>query len=205
MLSRGDAVVYKCRGMYKVEEIGTLDFSFADSKKKYYTLQSIEDAKDKAYVPTDDEKNIRRPVSFEEAKHLLDCVDKIEVLSVKNEKFREQEYKDCISDFKPENWVRVLRTLYTRTKRRGSMTSMDKKYQMLLEHALYSEMQYVLGISAALHPMVFQMENIIDIIVLVVMSAIVLCFAWTKQKLVRWEGAVMLAMYAGYVVYICLR
>ena len=98
MLSRGDAVVYKCRGMYKVEEIGTLDFSFADSKKKYYTLQSIEDAKDKAYVPTDDEKNIRRPVSFEEAKHLLDCVDKIEVLSVKNEKFREQEYKDCISD-----------------------------------------------------------------------------------------------------------
>ena len=103
MLSRGDAVVYKCRGMYKVEEIGTLDFSFADSKKKYYTLQSIENAKDKAYVPTDDEKNIRRPVSFEEAKHLLDCVDKIEVLSVKNEKFREQEYKDCISDFKPEN------------------------------------------------------------------------------------------------------
>ena len=149
MLSRGDAVVYKCRGMYKVEEIGTLDFSFADSKKKYYTLQSIENAKDKAYVPTDDEKNIRRPVSFEEAKHLLDCVDKIEVLSVKNEKFREQEYKDCISDFKPENWVRVLRTLYTRTKRRGSMTSMDKKYQMLLEHALYSEMQYDLGISAA--------------------------------------------------------
>lgn len=149
MLSRGDAVVYKCRGMYKVEEIGTLDFSFADSKKKYYTLQSIENAKDKAYVPTDDEKNIRRPVSFEEAKHLLDCVDKIEVLSVKNEKFREQEYKDCISDFKPENWVRVLRTLYTRTKRRGSMTSMDKKYQMLLEHALYREMQYVLGISAA--------------------------------------------------------
>ena len=149
MLSRGDAVVYKCRGMYKVEEIGTLDFSFADSKKKYYTLQSIENAKDKAYVPTDDEKNIRRPVSFEEAKHLLDCVDKIEVLSVKNEKFREQEYKDCISDFRPENWVRVLRTLYTRTKRRGSMTSMDKKYQMLLEHARYSEMQYVLGISAA--------------------------------------------------------
>lgn len=45
--------------------------------------------------------------------------------------------------------MRVLRTLYTRTKRRGSMTSMDKKYQMLLEHALYSEMQYVLGISAA--------------------------------------------------------
>ena len=38
-----------------------------------------------------------------------------------------------------------------------------------------------------------------------VMSIIVLCFAWTKQKLVRWEGFTMLVMYAAYVVYICLR
>lgn len=64
---------------------------------------------------------------------------------------------------------------------------------------------FVLGVAAAIHPMVFQMENIIDIIVLVVMSIIVLCFAWTKQKLVRWEGFTMLVMYAAYVVYICLR
>ena len=32
MLSRGDTVVYKCRGIYKVEEIGTLDFSFANER-----------------------------------------------------------------------------------------------------------------------------------------------------------------------------
>lgn len=148
MLSIGDAVVYKCRGMYKVEKIGPLDFSFADNKKDYYTLQSIEDQRDKAYVPIDDVKNIRRPVSTEQAKELLDKMKEIEILSVKNEKFREQEYKDCISDFCPENWVKVLKTLYKRTKRRGSMTSMDKKYQMLLEHALSSEMKYVLGIPA---------------------------------------------------------
>ena len=60
MLNRGDAVVYKCRGLYKVEDIGTLDFSFADRKKKYYTLQSVEDERDRAYVPTDDESNIRQ-------------------------------------------------------------------------------------------------------------------------------------------------
>lgn len=64
---------------------------------------------------------------------------------------------------------------------------------------------FVLGVAAAIHPMVFQMENIIDIIVLVVMSIIVLCFAWTKQQLVCWEGFAMLVMYAAYVVYICLR
>ena len=64
---------------------------------------------------------------------------------------------------------------------------------------------FVLGVAAAIHPMVFQMENIIDIIVLVVMSIIVLCFAWTKRKLVRWEGFTMFVMYAAYVVYCCLR
>lgn len=148
MLSRGDAVVYKCRGMYKVEDIGTLDFSFADRKKKYYTLQSMEDSRDRAYVPTDDESNIRRPVSREEAMDLISRMPDIEVLRVKNEKFREQEYKNCIADFCPENWIKVLKTLYKRTQSTGSITSMDKKYQMLLEHALYSEFSFALGIPA---------------------------------------------------------
>ena len=69
----------------------------------------------------------------------------IETLHVKNEKLREQEYKDCISGYSPEGWVKVLKTAYSRTKSRGSVTSVDKKYQMLLEHALYSEFSYALG------------------------------------------------------------
>ena len=148
MLSRGDAVVYKCRGLYKVEDIGTLDFSFVDNSKQYYTLQSVEDAGDKAYVPAEDETNIRRPVSRDEALDLIRRMPQIEVLQVKNEKFREQEYKECIADFCPENWVRVLKTTYKRTKSRGSITSLDRKYQMLLEHALYSEFSFALGIPA---------------------------------------------------------
>ena len=152
MLSRGDAVVYKCRGLYKVEEIGEigpLDFSFVDSKKQYYTLQSVEDAADKAYIPTEDESNIRRPVSREEALTLIGRMPQIEELEIKNEKLREQEYRACISDFCPENWVRVLKTTYNRTKTRGSITSLDRKYQMMLEHALYSEFAFALGIPAS--------------------------------------------------------
>ena len=149
MLSRGDAVVYKCRGLYKVEDIGTLDFPSVDSKKQYYTLQSVEDERDRAYVPTDDSTNIRQPVSREEALELIGRIQDIEVLKIKNEKFREQEYKNCIADFCPENWVKVLKTTYKRTKSRGSVTSLDRKYQMLLEHALYSEFAFALGIPAS--------------------------------------------------------
>ena len=96
MLSRGDAVVYKCRGVYKVEEVGKLNFSFVDGKKDYYTLQSIDNQRDKAYVPIDDDKNIRRQVSEQKSKELLDKLTEVDVLNVKNEKYREQEYKGSI-------------------------------------------------------------------------------------------------------------
>lgn len=145
MLDRGDAVVYKCRGLYKVEEIGTLDFLYSDNGKVYYTLQSVEDAGDRVYVPADDETHIRRPVSRAEALELIGRMPEIETLHVKNEKLREQEYKNCISGYSPEGWVRVLKTAYSRTKSRGSVTSIDRKYQMILEHALYSEFSYALG------------------------------------------------------------
>ncbi len=63
----------------------------------------------------------------------------------------------------------------------------------------------VLGVAAAISPVAFVMENIIDIVVLVVMSLIVWWFAWSKQKITRGEGIIMLLMYAVYVVYICIR
>ena len=65
MHNQGDAVVYKCKGVYRIEDVGTLDFTFADRKKKYYTLQSVGNAKDRAYVPIDDETNIRKPIERE--------------------------------------------------------------------------------------------------------------------------------------------
>lgn len=63
----------------------------------------------------------------------------------------------------------------------------------------------VLGIAAAISPVAFNMENVIDIILLTVMSLVVWAFAWSKQKIVRWEGAVMLVIYVGYMAYIIAR
>lgn len=64
---------------------------------------------------------------------------------------------------------------------------------------------FVLGVSSALSPITFIMENIIDLVILTVMSIVVWCFAWSKKKIGRFEGAVMLLAYAGYMVYICMR
>ncbi|MBS4803536.1 MAG: RpiB/LacA/LacB family sugar-phosphate isomerase [Clostridium sp.] len=49
------------------------------------------------------------------------------------------------------------------------------------------------------------MENIIDIIILIIMSTVVWIFAWTSKKINRKEGIIMLLVYVVYMVYICIR
>lgn len=64
---------------------------------------------------------------------------------------------------------------------------------------------FVLGIAASISPIAFIMENVIDIVLLTVMSLLVWGLGWTKQKIDRKEGILMLVIYAVYLVYICVR
>lgn len=63
----------------------------------------------------------------------------------------------------------------------------------------------VLGIAGVVSPMAVLMENLIDDIILIAMSAIVWIFAWRKKQISRVHGIIMIVMYAVYVVYICMR
>ena len=63
----------------------------------------------------------------------------------------------------------------------------------------------VLGVAAAISPVKFLTDNIIDTVVLIAMSLVVLVFAWTSKMIDRREGAAMLGMYAVYMAYICIR
>lgn len=63
----------------------------------------------------------------------------------------------------------------------------------------------VLGVAAAISPVAFVMENLIDIAILIVMSIVVWVFAYSNQQIRRREGVVMLLMYVAYLVYICIR
>ncbi|MCI8485077.1 MAG: calcium/sodium antiporter [Lachnospiraceae bacterium] len=63
----------------------------------------------------------------------------------------------------------------------------------------------VLGAAGAISPMEVLMENLIDDVILIGMSAVVWVFAWRRKQISRWHGIIMLAMYGGYMVYICIR
>ncbi|MDD7516769.1 calcium/sodium antiporter [Ruminococcus flavefaciens] len=64
---------------------------------------------------------------------------------------------------------------------------------------------FVLGIAAAISPIGFTMQNAIDTAVLIAMSLLVLVLCIPKKKMLRWHGALMLAVYAGYTTYIFMR
>ena len=63
----------------------------------------------------------------------------------------------------------------------------------------------ILGVAAAVSPMAFIMENVIDIAFLLGFSVLVWIFCITKKQLGKLEGAVMILAYAAYTVYICMR
>lgn len=63
----------------------------------------------------------------------------------------------------------------------------------------------ILGVAGTISPMTFIMENVIDIIILTVASLLIYVFAWTKERIDRKEGIIMLLIYATNLVYICLR
>ena len=63
----------------------------------------------------------------------------------------------------------------------------------------------ILGVAAAISPITFVMENIIDIIILLIFSVITYFLCRSRNELDKKEGLLMIAMYATYMVYICIR
>lgn len=64
---------------------------------------------------------------------------------------------------------------------------------------------FVLGIAGSISPIAFIMENVIDLLLLTLMSVFVWILGWTKQRIDRREGIIMLVIYVVYLVYICIR
>ena len=63
----------------------------------------------------------------------------------------------------------------------------------------------VLGIAGSISPMSFLTENIVDIVILIVLSIIVWFMSKSAKQLNKKEGWTMCLLYAVYVIYICIR
>ena len=81
---------------------------------------------------------------------LLREMPQIDLITVANDRLRENEYKDCIRSLDGKRWVSLLKTVRQRGKERidkgKKMTALDERYMKLVEMQLYSEIAAVLDI-----------------------------------------------------------
>lgn len=83
-----------------------------------------------------------------------------------------------------------------------------KEVDMALGNAIGSNIfniLMVLGLAGAISPIAFITENIIDICILIAFSLIVWLISWTRKKITRPEGLLMLLLYGAYTAYIIAR
>ena len=64
---------------------------------------------------------------------------------------------------------------------------------------------FILGISGTIHPITVEKQNLIDAVIVLVISIVVYFFACRKRRIERKEGIIMLSIYVIYMIYAILR
>ena len=84
----------------------------------------------------------------EEAEDLLKRIPEINEVWIRNDKEREQNYKNAIQSNDPEKLVGIIKLIYQRKKNRQEQgkksTVIDGKYFDIAENLLYSELELVM-------------------------------------------------------------
>ncbi|WP_036606434.1 CarD family transcriptional regulator [Oribacterium sp. P6A1] len=149
MFHNGDYVVYGCKGIHKIIDTTILNLDGVSKDKEYYVMQPYDKPSGSVYAPVDSTKiNMRKVMSKDEAKAFIKTVPGIGVLDIKNNKQREDAYKECIKSCSPDELMRVIKTLHLRKEERSSqgkkLTLTDTHYMQQAEGILYDELSLVL-------------------------------------------------------------
>ena len=151
MYQIGEIIIYGSNGACRVEKVGSVEMEGLPKEKIYYTLKPVYANGGTVFTPVDNQKVKMRPVlTAKEADELIKRIREIDILWVKDEKNREQIYKDAIRTCDCEDLIKIIKTLYLRKKARlkagKKVTSSDAKYLHLAEESLYGELSVVMGI-----------------------------------------------------------
>lgn len=151
MFEKGEYVVVGNKGVCAVDDITTLNISGVDKEREYYILKPVYVPGSTVYVPTDSAKeSMRRVLTKEEAKSLIDEIPQIPLITTTNDKLLEQEYRGCMKTNSCEEWIKIIKTIYLRKQKRleagRKVTAVDAKYFRIAEENLYGELAVVLNI-----------------------------------------------------------
>lgn len=144
MFEKGDYIVYGNTGICMIEDITTMDMPGIPKERLYYVMTPYHQAGNKIFTPVENPKmKLRRVLTREEALALIDEIPDIEQIGIKEEKQREQKYKEYIRSCECKNWIKIMKTLYHRKQERVSqgkkVTATDERYFKIAEDNLYTE------------------------------------------------------------------
>ncbi len=151
MFSTNDYVFYGSGGVCKIVDVQIAPLSGMPKDRQYYILHSVHDQNSVMYIPVDCEGVfLRRLMTHDEAETLVKQIPSIDTIRETNAKLLRDKYNELMKKHSPEEWVRVIKTVYHRmneprqTPRRISET--ERSYVDAAKKYLYTELSLVLDI-----------------------------------------------------------
>ena len=133
-----------------IDRIEKMRIPHSKVRRNYYVMHDIIKEDNVYYIPTDNEGNMRYPITKEEATRLLDSIDDIEQIEIGLERFRDEEYRKCIKESSPQMLVAMLKYFQKKKKERMSagktLSAIDEKYMKLASRNLFSELSCSLSL-----------------------------------------------------------
>ena len=151
MFEKNQLIMCGGHGVCRVVNVTGNPFDRLDKVRMFYVLEPVFEKASTVYMPVDNDKVVmRRIMNRDEAEELIDNITEIETVWVKEEKGREQMYKDAIRTYDSQSLVQIIKTLYQRKRSRinegKKVLSSDEQYLHKAEELLYSEMSLALSI-----------------------------------------------------------
>lgn len=150
MFHVGDYIIYGSNGVCKVDKVGPMELDGVSRDRMYYTLIPVYSKGSKVFTPIDNHKVVMRPIlTTEEANVLIDNIQSIDVMWEADDRKREEGFKEALRSCDCREWIKIVKTLYLRRKKRiaagKKVTASDGKYLHLAEESLYGELAVVLN------------------------------------------------------------
>ena len=151
MFETGAYIVCGQHGVCRVENIGPIRLSEASAGRDYYTLLPLYSRGGVIYVPADSDKIIMRYViSRQEAEEIIGEIDGMDMIRIDNERQREETLKKALKTCDTRQWVRVIKTINVRKKKRlaqgKKVTAGDERCLHAAQENLFGELAVSLGI-----------------------------------------------------------
>lgn len=154
MFEKGEYIVYGMTGVCRVSDITEMNMDGLSTSKLYYVLEPTGVNGSRIITPVEGNKSVmRRIMTSEEAYDLIDGIRDIDSLRVRDDRQRENCYKEALKTGDCREWVGVLKTIYLRRRDRLSrgkrMTEVDERYMKKTKENLFGELSIPLGITTA--------------------------------------------------------